>query len=287
MLLLVFLAAPSPALASTLASKGASADEAAEAPPPRLPSPLEIRVNLPAYRLDAILDDGVVASFPVTIGMPSEPTPDGRFVVDHVVWNPWWHPPAHRRPKDQVTPPGPRNPMGRVKLHFAADLYYLHGTAKTGEIGRATSRGCVRLRNEDALALAALVQEHAGPALSPGELARLSRNPGATRRLGLERPVRLHLMYEVAEVRDGRLALHDDVYGRYPGGTRLDAVIAALTASGVAEGEIDRDALAAVLAAPGATRPGQNVAVASLVRPSVAPAYPAPTRRAIALLPRE
>lgn len=194
-----------------------SAGAADERPAPAAPfaaSRLEIVVNIPAFRLDAVLDGEVVASYPVTVGAPHEPTPDGRFVIDHVVWNPWWHPPANRRPKDRVTPPGPRNPMGRVKLHFAADLYYVHGTAKTAELERATSRGCIRLRNEDAIALAALVHEHAGPELAPGELERLIRNPGATRRLTLDRPVRLRLAYELVERRQADLELHPDLYRR-------------------------------------------------------------------------
>lgn len=177
-------------------------------------SRLEVIVNIPAYRLDAVVDGEVVASFPITVGAPDEPTPDGRFVIDRLVWNPWWHPPAHRRPKDQVTPPGPRNPMGRVKLHFAADLYFIHGTAKTGELERATSRGCIRLSNEDAISLAALVLQHAGPELSPEELDRLVRNPRATQHLRLDRPVRLRILYELLEIRRPELDLYPDVYRR-------------------------------------------------------------------------
>lgn len=236
------------------------------------PSPLEIRVNIPAFRLDAIVGDRVIASYPVTLGMPDEPTPDGRFVVDHAVWNPWWHPPAHRRPKDQVTPPGPRNPMGRVKLHFAADLYYLHGTAKTGELGRATSRGCVRLRNDDAIALATLVHEHAGPQLSRSELTRLIRNPGATRRIPVDRPVSLQLTYDLAEVRDGFLELHADVYRRAPGVTPGALIAEALARAGVTADRIDPGGLASASAA----QRGQRVALATLLLPDDLPAFVPP-----------
>lgn len=191
----------------------AGADAAAAAEPVAA-GELEIVVNIPAYRLDAVLDGKVVASFPVTVGAPHQPTPDGRFVIDRLVWNPWWHPPAHRRPKDRVTPPGPRNPMGRVKLHFAAGLYFIHGTAKTGELERATSRGCIRLANEDAIALAALVHEHAGPELPQKQLDRLVGNPRATGHFTLDRPVRLRIVYELVETRQAELDLHTDVYRR-------------------------------------------------------------------------
>lgn len=208
------------AVALLLLLFAAPARPAAEAPEPEtafeVASRLEIVVNIPAYRLDAVVDGEVLASFPVTVGAPHEPTPDGRFVIDRLVWNPWWHPPAHRRPRDQVTPPGPRNPMGRVKLHFAADLYFIHGTAKTGELEQATSRGCIRLRNEDAMALAALVHEYAGPELSPKELDRLVRNPGATRHLTLDRPVRLRILYDLVELSQTGLDLHQDVYKKLP-----------------------------------------------------------------------
>lgn len=190
------------------------AEVAAAPAEPTAASRLEIRVNIPAFRLDAVLDGEVVASFPVTVGAPHQPTPDGRFVIDRLVWNPWWHPPAHRRPKDRVTPPGPGNPMGRVKLHFAADLYFIHGTVKTGELERATSRGCIRLRNEDVIALAALVHEHAGPRLSDRDLERLVRNPRATQHLTLDRPIRLRIEYELLELPRAEPELYADVYDR-------------------------------------------------------------------------
>lgn len=200
-------------LLAGIAPRG-TAEEAAAPAELVAASPLEVRVNIPAFRLDAVLDGQVVASFPVTVGASHQPTPDGRFVIDRLVWNPWWHPPAHRRPEDRVTPPGPGNPMGRVKLHFAADLYFIHGTVKTGELGRATSRGCIRLRNEDAIALAALVHQHAGPELSEGEVERLVDNPRATRHLTLDRPVRLRIEYELLELEPAGLELHPDVYDR-------------------------------------------------------------------------
>lgn len=208
---------------------------------------LELRVNIPAFRLDAVVGGDVVASFPVTVGAIHEPTPDGSFLIDKVIWNPWWHPPAHRRPKDEVTPPGPRNPMGRVKLHFAADLYYVHGTAKTGELRRSTSRGCIRLGNEDAIAVAALVHDLAGPELEEAELARLMRNSSRTRQLPLDRPVPLRIVYDVVEIEDGHLTLHDDVYRRWEGVPTSDVIRTALAAGGIDPARVDVAALEAAL----------------------------------------
>ena len=210
-------------------------------------NPLRLEVNIPAARVDALLNGRIVASYPATVGSPRNPTPDGSYEIDRVIWNPWWHPPAHRRPKDKVTSPGPRNPMGRVKLQFST-LYYVHGTAKEAEIGRATSRGCVRLRNEDALALARLVHAYAGPDdLAPEELAALEASPRRTRHIALPRPVPVRLVYRVAEVRDGHLELYGDPY-RMTSVPLAEAVHTALSEAGLAPRNVDRAAIDELLA---------------------------------------
>jgi lipoprotein-anchoring transpeptidase ErfK/SrfK len=204
-------------------------------------APLRIVVNIPAYRLDAFAGDELVATFPVTVGKPSEPTFEGRFEISSVIWNPWWHPPANRQPREKVTPPGPRNPMGRVKLPLRG-LYYIHGTPKEEEIGRPTSRGCVRMRNEDVLTLTRLVHDYAGP-LPTEELARLEGNPRATKRVPLARPVPVQIVYQVAEVRDGALAVYRDIYSevRRP---LAEVALEALAAAGVATDGVDATWLA-------------------------------------------
>jgi hypothetical protein len=208
-------------------------------------SPLQLVANVPAHRLDAYLRGERVASWPVTVGSPRNPTPTGRFELGKVIWNPWWHPPAHRRPKDRVTPPGPRNPMGRVKLHFT-DLYYFHGTALVNEIGRPTSRGCIRLANEDAIALARLVNEHAGRPLSEVELESLVASPRRTRNIRLPVAVPVTLAYQLTEVRDGALHVHSDIY-RQVGRPLSELALEALATVGIPSDDVDRAAIAAAL----------------------------------------
>ena len=224
------------------------------------PAGLRLVVNIPAYRLDAFLADELVGSWPVTVGKSYEPTFEGRFTIDSVIWNPWWHPPANRQPKDKVTPPGPRNPMGRVKLPLYG-LYYIHGTAKDSEIGRPTSRGCVRMRNEDVLTLARLIHQHASPNLPTAEIDRLARNSGATRHLKLALPVPVEVRYQVVEVRDGSLEVHPDVYRQE---TRPLAELAALelARSGYAPEQLDATLLADAVAVEKESR---TVPVESLV----------------------
>jgi murein L,D-transpeptidase YcbB/YkuD len=188
-------------------------------------------LNVPAYRLDAF-EDGLRRSFPVAVGMPRYTTPRGHFAVTAVEWNPWWIPPdrpwaAGERPM----PPGPNNPMGRVKLHFRP-LYFIHGTPADSSIGRAASHGCVRMHNADATALARLVHAHGTPGLMAAELERLAASTAPTRRVELEHPVPLEIRYARAEVRDDTLLVHPDVYGLASRPPRHD-VLVALAGAGV------------------------------------------------------
>jgi hypothetical protein len=181
------------------------------------PPPLRLVVNIPAYRLDVYDHGTIVHTFPVTVGMPKDPTPDGRFELQRVIWNPWWHPASVRSAHDHVTPPGPGNPMGKVKLVFAADLYFFHGTPKLKEIGTASSRGCVRMRNQDAVTLARLVHRYAVDPVSPRRLDELaSPRNWTTREFRLAIPVPVELRYDLVEVREGELRLYPDVYKLAP-----------------------------------------------------------------------
>jgi hypothetical protein len=217
-------------------------------PPAPEPPPLRLVVNIPAFRLDVYEGGTLTQTFPVTVGKPSDPTPDGHYQLERVVWNPWWHPPWNRRPRDKDTPPGPNNPMGKVKLYFA-NLYYLHGTPKLREIGTPASRGCVRLRNQDAVTLALLVHRHAMAPLAPGKLEELAstRNWG-THGYTVDEPVPVDLVYDVAEVRDGELRLYPDFYHMAP--FPLGELAArALERAGYTRDRIRFDALATAVAA--------------------------------------
>src|SRR3954470_4436275 len=141
--------------------------------PPR-DSPLRIDVNIPSFRLDVYLGDSLARTMPIAAAMPSFKSPRGAFTITSVEWNPWWIPPASSwAAKEKRTPPGPRNPMGRVKINFRP-MYFLHGTPLDASIGSAASHGCIRLHNADAIALAQLVLRYGAPRLSEDALARLA-----------------------------------------------------------------------------------------------------------------
>ena len=178
-------------------------------------SATRLRVNIPAFRLDVLDGDRVVQRYPVAVGTKRYPTPARRFVVSSVVWNPWWIPPGSDwARRDTVTPPGPANPMGRVKINLG-EPYFVHGTPDSASVGHARSHGCMRMRQEDAVALARLVMAAGGVAGadSIADAALAGRN---TIEIALTDSVVAETVYALAEVRGDSLFLYRDVYGRGP-----------------------------------------------------------------------
>jgi murein L,D-transpeptidase YcbB/YkuD len=219
---------------------------------------LRLVLNIPAYRLDVFENGELTRSYPVAVGAASYPTPVGSYTISRVEWNPWWRPPQSGWARGkQVTPPGPGNPMGRVKLYFM-ELYYLHGTPVTGSIGEAASHGCVRLLNEDAIELARLVHEYASPGVTSSQVDAILADSRRTRVIGLARPVPLEVRYDVAEVREGDLVVHPDVYGWTGAGGARERALQALAAAGVTAGRVRDARLAEVLSA---RRGSQSVSV--------------------------
>lgn len=101
--------------------------------------------------------DQVVASYPVAIGKQTTPTPTGEFAVFEMVENPVWQSPW----TGEVRSPGADSALGLRWIGFAHmpnGVIGFHGTPTVSSIGRAASNGCVRMRNEDVLALFNLVQ---------------------------------------------------------------------------------------------------------------------------------
>jgi hypothetical protein len=168
---------------------------------------LKLVLNLAARRLHVYEGGKRTHSYVVSVGMPSHRTPTGRFRINHVVWNPWWHPPKSKWAKGKKpTPPGPSNPMGRVKMYFR-NMYYIHGTPATSTLGQPVSHGCVRMYNKDAIALARLVLSYGAPGVSEAELDRVIANSKVTKTMWLKSPVPLHVISSSAGVDDGQLEI--------------------------------------------------------------------------------
>jgi murein L,D-transpeptidase YcbB/YkuD len=201
---------------------------------------------VPAYRLDVFEDGARTRDYRVAVGTRDHPTPLGDFRVGSVVWNPWWVPPPFEWAKDErVTPPGPNNPTGRVKIMFGQYLF-MHGTPAESTLGQAASHGCVRMANADAIELARLLQEKGSPGIPSQEIDSLVANPKATRAYALERPIPLSIEYRLAELRGERLELHPDVYRK--GGLTAEAIVSLIEESGGNPRMLDPTMLDALLA---------------------------------------
>lgn len=206
---------------------------------------LELVLNVPAMRLDAFRSGVPVRSFSVAVGSSRYPTPIGDHEITRIVWNPWWHPPDSPWARgERVTPPGPGNPMGRVKLLMRGS-YYLHGTPMENSIGRACSHGCVRMRDADAIALARLVQLETGARISTEAVDSLVTGSRATREIVLPRPVPIRLVYELAELRGDSVLVHPDIYGRGTGTIR-SRMLGALVRGGIDTSRLHRPVLDSV-----------------------------------------
>jgi lipoprotein-anchoring transpeptidase ErfK/SrfK len=105
-----------------------------------------------------------VRHYSTAVGSKKHPTPMGRFVVRHIVWNPAWVPPdaGWAKGKKPAAPGDPKNPMRAVKIFFQEPDYYIHGTNDEESIGYAASHGCIRMAETDAVDLAKYLMEHTG-----------------------------------------------------------------------------------------------------------------------------
>ena len=121
-----------------------------------------------------VLDNGLeLRRFSVAVGKPGWETPVGHFQVIELVVDPIWVHPA----TGQAIPPGADNPLGSRWIGFYRDCKSrkgfngnanlkthgcvtagFHGTPNRASVGRAVSHGCVRLLDEQAQDLFALVQ---------------------------------------------------------------------------------------------------------------------------------
>lgn len=192
---------------------------------------LRLVLNIPASRID-VFEKGVkTRSLEVSVGKRGFETPAGKYRISSVVWNPWWHPPKSEWARgEKPTPPGPNNPMGRVKINFAP-LLYIHGTLYEDRLGAPASHGCIRMAKGDLLELTRLIHKYRTPRVDPGVLATLEANDRMTRNFAIK-PIRFDVVYRLVEVVDGQLVIHPDVY-RSGGSNLRDEIVGELKKQGV------------------------------------------------------
>jgi len=110
--------------------------------------------------------------------------------------------------------PGPRNPLGRVKIELPNRFdVYLHDTPGKSAFGRARrdlSHGCVRVEQIVPLASYALAAD-----LSAVKMIANAVEAGATRYLPLQKTLPVYFLYWTAfPQNDGTIAFRSDIYGR-------------------------------------------------------------------------
>jgi hypothetical protein len=208
---------------------------------------LKLVLNIAARRLHVYENGERTRTYTVSVGKPGHRTPVGSYRISRVEWNPWWHPPNSPWARGKKpTPPGPKNPMGRVKMYFR-NLYFIHGTPETGTLGQAVSHGCVRMSNGNAIALARLVHEYGSPNVSKATIDRLVGNSKATRTIWLKRPIPFEVVSGAAEVHDGRLEIYA-TEGEIPARQVWDDAVRALAGAGFDLAALDRERLSVLVA---------------------------------------
>ncbi len=125
---------------------------------------MSLKVDLSERKMYVLEGGEVVQTYGVAVGKPSNPTPTGRFRTGRIIWNPSWNPPntPWARGQKPRQPGDPKNPMRGVKIFFREPTYYIHGTNDPASIGEAASHGCIRMTEEDAVALARRIEKAGG-----------------------------------------------------------------------------------------------------------------------------
>lgn len=198
--------------------------------------PLRIEINIPAYTLTLYSDTTVIRSYPIAVGSPRFQTPTGHYSITEVVIDPWWYPPKDSPWAEgkEVTPPGPTNPLGAVKIPLA-DGILIHGTGDPQGVRKALSHGCIRLHNADILELAWF--------LTKRDTAGLATR-GKTVGFLLDRPVPVVIRYRTVDREPGLVLLYPDVYGKE---SRVGKIETILKAEGMDIGAEEAKTLEALL----------------------------------------
>lgn len=132
------------------------------------------------HGLDA--QGNIIVHYPSTLGSQYNPSPSGEYKINSVTKDPAWHyQPAllnEGSGKDAMIPPGPNNAVGVIWMDLSKEHFGIHGTSAPETIGYATSHGCIRLTNWDALDLGNRVQK--GVPVEFRDTANRAENSGNT-----------------------------------------------------------------------------------------------------------
>ncbi len=197
-----------------------------------------IKINLTSRQLTLYEGSKDIARYAVAIGQRRHKTPIGPRSLNKLILNPWWYPPDSEWAKDATdTPPGPYNPLGKVKFPLGGKIL-LHGTNKPWSVGRTASHGCMRMKHSHVIALADwLLEKHAD--IRDEKLLKLHREHWMRRshEVKLHQEIPVEIVYQRVELENDELIIYPDVYGFRPEITH--EVIDALALVGVPSHEAD------------------------------------------------
>ena len=116
-----------------------------------------ILINIPQRMLFHFSQGTLRAAYPVGLGKPSWPTPEGEFKIVAREVNKAWKVPAsiqeEMRRENRIVleevPPGPDNPLGTHWLGLSLWGYGIHGTIAPSSVYHFRSHGCIRLHPDD------------------------------------------------------------------------------------------------------------------------------------------
>lgn len=182
---------------------------------PEINPNIRLEINIPARRLHVFENEQLLFVYPVAVGKPWFKTPVGERKMDRIIWNPWWYPPKSKwAENEKPARPGPRNPLGPVKMRLGGTIL-LHGTNKRKTVGTSASHGCMRMYNEDALELAWWLQQKLSDQNDPALLEKYQKNRRRTYSVSLKQKAKVDIVYQTVEIDQNQVILHPDIYKRH------------------------------------------------------------------------
>ncbi len=120
--------------------------------PDSLTSGLHLVIKLSDRQVYLYQNKTLKLSYPIAVGKAGWETPIGNYKVMDMQQNPVWQHPF----TGEIILEGPNNPLGVRWIGFWTDgrnYIGFHGTPAEELVGQAVSHGCVRMRNQDIVAL--------------------------------------------------------------------------------------------------------------------------------------
>ena len=122
-------------------------------------APNSIVIDTAGRTLYYILSSTKAYRYPIAVGREGFSWTGTEVIRRKEEW-PNWYPPKEMIARDPRLPNkmtgGLRNPLGALALYLGNTIYRIHGTNDASSIGRATSLGCFRMRNEHVVHLASI-----------------------------------------------------------------------------------------------------------------------------------